>query len=334
MEYKKFELNIRDNIRALKNINKNQQDIFFNGLEKKSEKNLTDVKKIFFESLKPKERLSSIHNACGILLRIFDQICRTHNLSYWIMAGTLIGAVRTGNPIPWDDDFDIGMTAGDYYKFFDLVNNGVSPHIHLEITPIFKLGRLHFKHIIRFKCNEGTISSTGRGAFIDIFIHNYCDDVSPGTLKSMKEFRKGIRLYLYNTYHKELSKYTDTKTRSERIIQILKDDADLIFEEKYFTSGDRSKGALAFSTIASTGWFTEKFSFPSSYIFPLKDINYCDFKVMAPNECEKSLKESYGDIYYLPNDILTHKHITKSNYENHIASLKDVISEIKKQYGW
>lgn len=44
----------------------------------------------------------------------FDQICRQHNLTYYIEAGTLLGAVRHQGFIPWDDDVDVVMPRPDY----------------------------------------------------------------------------------------------------------------------------------------------------------------------------------------------------------------------------
>lgn len=48
-----------------------------------------------------------------ILLAI-DKVCKEHHLRYYIMAGTMLGAVRHKGFIPWDDDLDIGMPRADY----------------------------------------------------------------------------------------------------------------------------------------------------------------------------------------------------------------------------
>lgn len=48
------------------------------------------------------------------ILEAVDRVCDEHSLRYYIMAGTMLGAVRHGGFIPWDDDLDIGMPRADY----------------------------------------------------------------------------------------------------------------------------------------------------------------------------------------------------------------------------
>ena len=48
------------------------------------------------------------------LLAALDQVCREHGLRYYMVYGTLLGAVREGGFIPWDDDMDVGLLREDY----------------------------------------------------------------------------------------------------------------------------------------------------------------------------------------------------------------------------
>ena len=55
------------------------------------------------------------------LARIFSEICERHHLRYFMVGGTMLGAIRHKGFIPWDDDMDVAMPRPDYEKFLDIV---------------------------------------------------------------------------------------------------------------------------------------------------------------------------------------------------------------------
>ena len=54
------------------------------------------------------------------MLHEFDQVCRKHGLKYFLDGGTLLGAIRHGGFIPWDDDIDVIMLRADYNKLLQI----------------------------------------------------------------------------------------------------------------------------------------------------------------------------------------------------------------------
>jgi lipopolysaccharide cholinephosphotransferase len=46
-----------------------------------------------------------------------DRVCKKHKLTYWIDGGALLGAIKYGGFVRWDDDLDIAMPIEDYEKF-------------------------------------------------------------------------------------------------------------------------------------------------------------------------------------------------------------------------
>ena len=62
------------------------------------------------------------------LLLKFSEVCRRHNLHWFLMFGSLLGAIRHQGFIPWDDDLDIAMPRSDYEKLLTLNSEFTFPY--------------------------------------------------------------------------------------------------------------------------------------------------------------------------------------------------------------
>ena len=79
---------------------------------------------IFIESnLKVQGHLRNVQLQTRELLQFIINICEENDLTYWLDFGTLLGSIRHGGFVPWDDEADIGMPREDYEKFINCFNN-------------------------------------------------------------------------------------------------------------------------------------------------------------------------------------------------------------------
>ncbi len=68
------------------------------------------------------------------VLEEFEKMCKENNIRYFAAYGTLLGAVRHGGFIPWDDDIDIWMLREDYEKLRTIAKNGNLPNEYVLKT--------------------------------------------------------------------------------------------------------------------------------------------------------------------------------------------------------
>lgn len=108
-----------------------------------------------------------------ILIEI-DRICRKNNIHYSLTGGTLLGAVRNGGFIPWDDDADISMLRSEYRKFQEVCKTDLDQtrfyFQDIENTKGYRwgYGKVRRKNTIFLRENQEHMPYE-QGVFVDIF---------------------------------------------------------------------------------------------------------------------------------------------------------------------
>lgn len=160
------------------------------------------------------------------LLLELKEICEKNNINYFLIGGTLLGAVRHKGFIPWDDDIDVGMMRSDYEKFRKVCDSELSDDYKLYDWNIDKSSPLAFMKL-KIKGTKliediAINSQVNNEIFIDIFPYDMCPS---GKLKKkihatkillykkimlircgyrMSENRKVLRKYLNKSLYKLL----------------------------------------------------------------------------------------------------------------------------------
>ncbi len=94
-----------------------------------------------------KTNIQRLHEADLLIVKEVLRICDKYGLIYYMLGGTMLGAIRHKGFIPWDDDMDLGMPRKDYDKFLEVaqkelgknlkvVNYKTDPDYHYYITRI------------------------------------------------------------------------------------------------------------------------------------------------------------------------------------------------------
>lgn len=108
------------------------------------------------------------------IVKYFDKFCKDNQIEYYIIYGSCIGAIRHQGFIPWDDDFDVGMTLENYNKFINLCKTKLDNNKYflqtLDTEPNYYLSFAKLRDITTTLIEEGNkdIPIT-YGVYIDIF---------------------------------------------------------------------------------------------------------------------------------------------------------------------
>lgn len=104
-----------------------------------------------------------------------DRVCRKFNINYFLIAGSLLGAVRHKGFIPWDDDFDIALFREDYERLIKVLPKELPSHLFMQTLvtdPEFPTSHICVRDSRTTCIHEWAVKGKYRfhmGIFIDIF---------------------------------------------------------------------------------------------------------------------------------------------------------------------
>lgn len=128
------------------------------------------------------------------LLVEFDDVCKRHDLTYYMLYGSLLGTIRHKGFIPWDDDIDVAMPRNDYEKFIKLGNEFSNP-LFLQ-TPYTDKGYFYTPARIRNSNTTAVVemfkyAGFNQGIWLSVFPLDRWDD--NGGIARYEEIRRLVK---------------------------------------------------------------------------------------------------------------------------------------------
>lgn len=107
-----------------------------------------------------------------VLLAI-DRVCERSGITYFLMSGSALGALRHGGFIPWDDDVDVGMLREDYERFLEVapaeLPAGLSVHTAADTPGYAAMFAKVWRDDTVFETAETAEAGCPQGIFVDVF---------------------------------------------------------------------------------------------------------------------------------------------------------------------
>lgn len=238
--------------------------------------------------------MNDLQNVLLQQLLEFHNLCEKNNLKYFVIGGTLLGAVRHKGFIPWDDDIDVGMPRKDYEKLLS-----TSERMFPDGYKIIE-GCKRREHIYLYSkfVNINTTIVEGKiieGVYIDVFPF---DGMGHDSSCAKKHFRK---CFLNRTLLDNKQRYDKEQSLGHRLFQMYahtKSIPGLLGESK------KLQGLYSFEEseyVANiNGAYKDREITKRKYFDELALYQFETIYVWGPKEAHDYLKSVYNNYMELP----------------------------------
>lgn len=226
-----------------------------------------------------------------------------NNLKYYLVYGTLLGAIRHKGFIPWDDDIDIAMTRPDYEKLLEISKNNPFPEGLVLSDYTLGTSRIPITKVINKNISVNSLSKEDRYLWIDIFVIDGLPTKDEDIIKKYKKgkFHQGL-IYLKTNRFSDILK--EKKSLKNRLLKVFLKPFAMIIPMEFSTKRTINLAKKDdFETSTNVGVYIWASSLGNKLL--KKDLETCQVefngkKFTTFKNYKKYLKKVYGDYMKLP----------------------------------
>lgn len=245
-------------------------------------------------------RMNRIREVELEILKEVDAICKKNNIQYFLTAGTMLGAVRHNEFIPWDDDVDIGMLPEDYEKFLKVcpeslrVDYGYQSY-STELTSHYIHDKIRLRNSF-FSTKYSDKYPMMNGVYIDVFIYHKTSDKPRKQKRHIRQIhimRKIIGIRWADKPRKNMHYYF-----SKVALPIMRLFPFMTLHKIYTRILNKYERKNTHYRIDGTGFNLKKVgAFPDEWFHGTVEHEFCGYKFPIPAHYDDILSHWYSDRY-------------------------------------
>lgn len=242
-----------------------------------------------------------------VILDIFKcaaDICERHQIPYFAIGGTCLGAVRHKGFIPWDDDLDIAIPIQDFDRFWEAAEKELPPHYKTYTSKNVRtydkiFGKIHNVNTAYIEKKEVGYYKAYKGIFIDIMPIS----AIPDPPEEREEFyTRVLDLKRLNYWRRFPYKVVASKRKKTKLKWLLMRAAGPVikvdhYSEKWF---DLLR-SYPFGSTSLTGYTwsknIRKHTFPAELFNETIELPFEDTTIKCPVRYKEYLALQFGDDY-------------------------------------
>lgn len=241
------------------------------------------------------------------MLKEIRRVCEKLNIQYFLIDGTLLGAVRHKGFIPWDDDLDIAMTRPEYEKFVKFAPNELSTEYFLQNWHSDPAYALPYSKLLMngTKLIESVTDGTNvrSGIFVDIFPFDHCGskkDMKPKMIPYLIWTKTLLMKSGYKVWNANGAKNSKIQYLPFILLSKFYSKKSLVKKIEKITRSWNNKYCNSEYCLENTGcnlipWIVQKKDIESTIKIQFEDDFFC-----VPQNYDGYLKAVYGDYMQMP----------------------------------